>query len=295
MSLGEQQCHIALFGLPDDFAQKRLWKRVRKLAATGCHFPFTLHGGQHVKCAILDFDRKVRTHARACAWMRVCLRTCACLHTRRAPTPPTHTRCRSAATVRSPSWTSTSCKATPSLPFWEKTFCRLARYERACACECKRTPRNAHPLPRTRAFGHVCVTAVQSSYISLKHEADKLVVFDLETPSGALLFVFNFHATNSYPDYRIGAPRAGWYAHFLRRSHARTLSTCVTPWRDRMLLDPPRRLAAGQSRWTQIGLSTVATVAWHGTASTTPTRMATMTARTASRCTRPLALHKCIV
>lgn len=44
-------------------------------------------------------------------------------------------------------------------------------------------------------------------YVSLKHESDKVVVYE----KGSLLFVFNFHHSNSYTDYRIGAEFAGVY------------------------------------------------------------------------------------
>jgi len=37
-------------------------------------------------------------------------------------------------------------------------------------------------------------------YVSLKHEDDKVVVFE----KGELVFVFNFHATKSFEHYRIG-------------------------------------------------------------------------------------------
>jgi len=45
------------------------------------------------------------------------------------------------------------------------------------------------------------------AYISLKHEGDKVVVFE----RGGLVFVFNFHPTESFPDYRIGIEAAGTY------------------------------------------------------------------------------------
>ena len=45
------------------------------------------------------------------------------------------------------------------------------------------------------------------AYISLKHEGDKVIVFE----RAGLVFVFNFHATNSYTDYRIGIEDAGTY------------------------------------------------------------------------------------
>ncbi|EGG04427.1 family 13 glycoside hydrolase [Melampsora larici-populina 98AG31] len=45
------------------------------------------------------------------------------------------------------------------------------------------------------------------TYISLKHESDRVVAFE----RGTLLFIFNFHATNSYTDYRIGVEWPGQY------------------------------------------------------------------------------------
>lgn len=45
------------------------------------------------------------------------------------------------------------------------------------------------------------------AYISLKHEGDKVVVFE----RAGLLFIFNFHPTNSYTDYRVGVEVPGTY------------------------------------------------------------------------------------
>ncbi|RYP81676.1 hypothetical protein DL769_001908 [Monosporascus sp. CRB-8-3] len=45
------------------------------------------------------------------------------------------------------------------------------------------------------------------AYVSLKHEGDKVIVFER---AGAL-FIFNFHPTNSYADYRIGVDVPGTY------------------------------------------------------------------------------------
>ncbi|KAG8961275.1 alpha-1,4-glucan branching enzyme [Tulasnella sp. 419] len=44
-------------------------------------------------------------------------------------------------------------------------------------------------------------------YVSLKHEVDKLIVFE----RAGLLFVFNFHPTQSFADYRVGVEEAGEY------------------------------------------------------------------------------------
>ncbi|KAM0793776.1 alpha-1,4-glucan branching enzyme [Microbotryomycetes sp. NB124-2] len=46
-----------------------------------------------------------------------------------------------------------------------------------------------------------------STYVSLKHEVDKVVVFE----RGDLLWVFNFHPSNSFTDYRIGTDWPGEY------------------------------------------------------------------------------------
>ncbi|KAJ4307055.1 alpha-1,4-glucan branching enzyme [Collariella sp. IMI 366227] len=45
------------------------------------------------------------------------------------------------------------------------------------------------------------------AYISLKHDGDKVVVFE----RAGLVFVFNFHPTQSYTDYRVGIDVAGTY------------------------------------------------------------------------------------
>jgi 1,4-alpha-glucan branching enzyme len=45
------------------------------------------------------------------------------------------------------------------------------------------------------------------AWVSLKNESDKVIVFE----RGGLLFVFNFHPTNSFADYRVGVDVAGEY------------------------------------------------------------------------------------
>jgi hypothetical protein len=45
------------------------------------------------------------------------------------------------------------------------------------------------------------------AWVSLKNESDKVVVFE----RAGLLFVFNFHSTNSFADYRVGVDVAGEY------------------------------------------------------------------------------------
>ena len=44
-------------------------------------------------------------------------------------------------------------------------------------------------------------------YVSLKHEGDKVLVFE----RGDLLFALNFHHSKSFEHYRIPAPRRGKY------------------------------------------------------------------------------------
>lgn len=47
----------------------------------------------------------------------------------------------------------------------------------------------------------------EHQYISRKDEGDRMIVFE----RGDLVFVFNFHWTNSYSDYRIGCLKPGKY------------------------------------------------------------------------------------
>nr|AYH91757.1 1,4-alpha-glucan-branching enzyme-like protein [Pomacea canaliculata] len=46
------------------------------------------------------------------------------------------------------------------------------------------------------------------NYISLKHNGDKVLVFDR---ADVLVFIFNFHPSMSFTDYKIGLPQAGTY------------------------------------------------------------------------------------
>lgn len=45
------------------------------------------------------------------------------------------------------------------------------------------------------------------AYVSLKHEGDKVVVFE----RAGLLWIFNFHPSNSFTDYRVGVEQEGTY------------------------------------------------------------------------------------
>ena len=55
-----------------------------------------------------------------------------------------------------------------------------------------------------KAFGFI---AAPHQYVSKKDEGDKLVVVE----RGDLVFVFNFHPSNSYTDYRVGCFHPGPY------------------------------------------------------------------------------------
>jgi len=46
-----------------------------------------------------------------------------------------------------------------------------------------------------------------TEFVQCKHEADKIIAFE----RGGLLWIFNFHPTQSFADYRIGCSRSGKY------------------------------------------------------------------------------------
>jgi 1,4-alpha-glucan branching enzyme len=45
------------------------------------------------------------------------------------------------------------------------------------------------------------------AYVSLKNESDKVIVYE----RAGLLFIYNFHPTQSFTDYRVGIEEAGEY------------------------------------------------------------------------------------
>lgn len=45
------------------------------------------------------------------------------------------------------------------------------------------------------------------AFVSARHEGDKVIVFERATT----IFIFNFHPTNSYQDYRIAVEMPGKY------------------------------------------------------------------------------------
>ncbi|GFZ46704.1 1,4-alpha-glucan-branching enzyme [Saitozyma sp. JCM 24511] len=54
-------------------------------------------------------------------------------------------------------------------------------------------------------------------YVSLKHEVDKVIVFE----RAGLLFIFNFHPTQSFTDYRVGVDTPGEYKVILTTDEGR--------------------------------------------------------------------------
>ncbi|GFS24264.1 1,4-alpha-glucan-branching enzyme [Elysia marginata] len=79
------------------------------------------------------------------------------------------------------------------------------------------------------------------NYVSLKHQDDKVVVFER---ADKLLFIFNFHTNKSYTDYKIGVQMAGTYEIVLdsdaeefgghkRLDHGIKYHTFPEPWCDR--------------------------------------------------------------
>ena len=59
--------------------------------------------------------------------------------------------------------------------------------------------------------------AAPQAYVSLKHEVDKIVVFE----RAGLLFIFNFHPTQSFTDYRVGVEAPGEYTVVLTSDEKR--------------------------------------------------------------------------
>jgi len=57
-------------------------------------------------------------------------------------------------------------------------------------------------------FTYNLLNIQKKAYISLKHEEQKLITFE----RGNLLWIFNFHPTQSFADYKIGTEWAGKYS-----------------------------------------------------------------------------------
>lgn len=66
---------------------------------------------------------------------------------------------------------------------------------------------NEFDVAMEHAEGKYKWLSAPQAYVSLKNENDKVIVFE----RGGLLFVFNFHPTQSYQDYRVGVEVPGTY------------------------------------------------------------------------------------
>jgi len=78
-----------------------------------------------------------------------------------------------------------------------------------------------------------------SQYVQCKHEDDKIIAFE----RGGLLWIFNFHPTQSFVDYRIGCSKPGKYrialnsdskefAGFDRIDASTSYFSAAVPWHD---------------------------------------------------------------
>lgn len=79
--------------------------------------------------------------------------------------------------------------------------------------------------------------AAPQAYVSRKNEGDKVVAFE----RAGLLFVFNFHPTSSFTDYKVGVDAPGTY---------------------RVVLDTDRALFGGFSRLDEAALATTQYDRW---------------------------------
>ena len=59
--------------------------------------------------------------------------------------------------------------------------------------------------------------ACRQAYVSLKNESDEVIVYE----RAGLLFVFNFHPTKSFTDYRVGVDEGGEYRIVLSSDEGR--------------------------------------------------------------------------
>lgn len=59
--------------------------------------------------------------------------------------------------------------------------------------------------------------SLSQAYVSLKNEEDKVVVYE----RAGLLFIFNFHPSKSFTDYRVGVDEAGKYGIVLSSDEGR--------------------------------------------------------------------------
>ncbi|CAE7829904.1 GLC3, partial [Symbiodinium sp. KB8] len=74
--------------------------------------------------------------------------------------------------------------------------------------------RYSHLEAWDRALMHTCaehplLSAQTPSWISVKHEDDKVIVAERGLGATALVFAFNWHPTKSFPDYPVPVPAGG--------------------------------------------------------------------------------------
>ncbi|CAK9439941.1 uncharacterized protein LODBEIA_P40410 [Lodderomyces beijingensis] len=67
------------------------------------------------------------------------------------------------------------------------------------------------------AMQHLDVLDSPQAYVSLKHESDKVIVFE----RNGLLFIFNFNPTQSFADYKVGVEVPGTYQIILNSDDAK--------------------------------------------------------------------------
>ena len=89
------------------------------------------------------------------------------------------------------------------------------------------------------AFSNFMIFNLQA-YISCKHGSDRVIAFD----RAGVLFVFNFHASQSFTDYKVGVDEPGkyklvldsdekWFGGHSRLDHDVEYFTHDEPWANR--------------------------------------------------------------
>ena len=97
-------------------------------------------------------------------------------------------------------------------------------------------------------------TISRQAYVSLKHETDKVIVYE----RAGLLFVFNFHPTKSYADYRVGVEEPGDYQTVLS-SDEKEYGGFNNIRTDGKFFTTPMEWN-GRKNWLQVGLDCITCV-----------------------------------
>ncbi len=87
------------------------------------------------------------------------------------------------------------------------------------------------------------------AYVSLKHEVDKVVVYE----RAGLLFVFNFRPSHSFTDYRVGVEDPGEY-HIVLSSDSKRFGGFENVKEDVKFFTTPMEWN-GRKNWLQVGSS----------------------------------------